>query len=280
MLNSSIQLKALVRNKSMGDSVKAQTIIRIYVMERFLERVSLSKYKNNFVLKGGFLISSIVGVDTRSTMDIDGTIENFELTVSTIKKMIEEVIKIPVNDNTTFLVLKIQEIMDEAEYGGFRISLTAKIDTMNIPLKIDISTGDIITPRAISYEHKLLFEERAISILAYNVETVLSEKLESIISRGTANTRLRDFYDVYMLQIKGLTSINYEIFNQAFITTMKKRHTAHLFEHGNLILQEINDSSIMQLLWNKYQNKYDYAKEISWHLVIQSVYNLFNTLDK
>jgi Domain of unknown function (DUF1814). len=280
MLNSSIQLKALVRNKSMGDSVKAQLIIRIYAMERFLERVSLSKYKNNFVLKGGFLISSIVGVDTRSTMDIDGTIENFVLTVSTIKKMIEEIVKIHLNDSTTFMILKIQEIMDEAEYGGFRISLEAKIDIMKIPLKVDISTGDIITPRAISYEHKLLFEERAISIFAYNLETVLSEKLESIISRGTANTRLRDFYDIHMLQIKGITSIDYKIFNQAFIATIKKRHNIHLFESGDLILQEISNSNVMQLLWNKYQKKYDYAKELSWHLVMQSVHNLFNIIDK
>ena len=279
MIRSATQLKALVRNKSKGDSAKAQIIIRTYVMERFLERIALSKYKNNFVLKGGFLISSIVGIDSRATMDIDGTIKKLPLTTETIESMIEEIITISLEDNTHFSIIGIHKIMDEAEYEGIRISLDAQIDRMKTPLKVDISTGDIITPREISYQHKLLFEERSISVAAYNLETVLSEKMEAIISRGTANTRLRDFYDVYILQIERLLHIDYEVFRKAFVATTKRRHSVHLLEQGKLILQEIQENDDMQNLWRSYQKKYDYAEGISWQEVMQSVNNLFNTFD-
>jgi Domain of unknown function (DUF1814). len=279
MIRSATQLKALVRNKSKGDSAKAQIIIRTYVMERFLERIALSKYKNNFVLKGGFLISSIVGIDSRATMDIDGTIKKLPLTTETIESMIEEIIMISLEDNTHFSIIGIHKIMDEAEYEGIRISLDAQIDRMKTPLKVDISTGDIITPREISYQHKLLFEERSISVAAYNLETVLSEKMEAIISRGTANTRLRDFYDVYILQIERLLHIDYEVFRKAFVATTKRRHSVHLLEQGKLILQEIQENDDMQNLWRSYQKKYDYAEGISWQEVMQSVNNLFNTFD-
>jgi len=147
---------------------------------------------------------------------------------------------------------------------------------MKTPLKVDVSTGDIITPKEISYQHKLLFEERSISVTAYNLETVLSEKMEAIISRGTANTRLRDFYDLYILQTEGIIHIDYGMFGKAFEATTKKRHSAHLLEQGKLILQEIQDSDDMQNLWQSYQKKYDYAKEISWQEVMQSVNNLFD----
>ena len=215
-------------------------------MERFLERISLSKYGSNFVLKGGFLISSIVGIDTRSTMDIDGTIKNLELTVDTAKSMIEEIIAIPLKDNTTFSIKNIEAIMDEAEYGGIRISLEAQIDMMKTPLKVDVSTGDVITPREIFYQYKLMFEERSISVFAYNLETLLSEKLETVISRGTVNTRLRDFYDLYILQIEGADAIDYDVFKRAFAATVQKRRSFHLTENGDLILQEIQDSNVMQ----------------------------------
>ena len=166
-------------------------------MERFLERVSLSEYKNSFVLKGGLLISSIVGLDVRSTMDIDGTIKNMPLTIESAKSMIEKIIAMPLEDNTFFTVKRIEEMMEESEYGGIRVSIDAQVDIMKTPLKIDISTGDVITPREISHQYKLMFEDRTISVWAYNLETLLAEKLETVISRGALNTRIKDKKRIY-----------------------------------------------------------------------------------
>ena len=275
MIKTSRQLKALVRNLTKGDSLQAQIIMRNYVMERFLERISLSRYRNNFILKGGMLVSAMVGLDTRSTMDIDTTIKNMPLSVENVKEMIEEIIAIPIDDGMTFSIKSVGEIMDEAEYSGVRANLEATLETMRTPLKVDISTGDIITPREVSYTFKLMFEERTISILAYNLETVLAEKMETVIARGVANTRLRDYYDLYILQNEYTYVINMEQFKAAFLATSKKRNSIQLIVEGNRILKEIEDSEIMQELWKGYQKKFSYAEDISWRMVMDSIEKLF-----
>ena len=193
MIHTSRQIKDLIKNKANGNSAKAQIMIRNYMMERFMERLSLSEYKNNFILKGGMLVSSMVGIDIRSTMDIDTTLKNLPLSVDSAESIIKRIISVRLEDGVTFRIKGITEIMDEAEYGGIRVSLEAMLDMMRIPLKIDISTGDIVTPKEIEYEMKLMFEDRKIEILAYNIETLLAEKLETVVTRGIANTRLRDF---------------------------------------------------------------------------------------
>lgn len=165
-----------------------------------MERVTLSKYKDNFILKGGMLAAAMVGLDNRATMDIDTSIRNLPLDMEHAKKIVEEIAAVKIDDNIRFEIKDISNIMDEAEYGGVRLSLTAFLDTMKIPLKIDISTGDAITPAEITYRYKLMFEQRYISLWAYPLETVLAEKIETVLSRGVLNTRLRDFYDLYILQ--------------------------------------------------------------------------------
>lgn len=275
MIKTSRQLKALVRNLTKGDSIQAQIIMRNYVMERFLERISLSKYRNNFILKGGMLVSAMVGLDTRSTMDIDTTIKNVSLSLENARKIIEEIIAVPIDDSMTFSIKSVDEIMDEAEYSGVRANLEAALETMRTPLKIDISTGDVITPREVSYTFKLMFEERTISILAYNLETVLAEKMETIISRGVANTRLRDYYDLYILQNEYTHMINMEQFKAAFLATSKKRNSVQLIDDGNRILKEIEDSEVMQGLWKNYQKKFSYAEDISWGMVMGYIEKLF-----
>lgn len=275
MIKTSRQLKALVRNLTKGDSLQAQTIMRNYVMERFLERISLSKYRNNFILKGGMLVSAMVGLDTRSTMDIDTTIKNIPLSVENAKEMIEEIIAIPIDDGMTFSIKSVGEIMDEAEYSGVRANLEATLETMRTPLKVDISTGDIITPREVLYNFRLMFEERTISILAYNLETVLAEKMETVIARGVANTRLRDYYDLYILQNEYTHAMNMEQFKAAFLATSKKRNSIQLITEGNRILKEIADSEVMQGLWKSYQKKFSYAEDISWEMVMDSIEKLF-----
>jgi len=192
MIRTSRQLKALVRNRSNGDSTKAQIIIRNYVMERFLERLSLSIYREKLILKGGLLVSAIVGIDNRSTMDIDATVKDFPLSLIDARKIVEEVLSVQIDDGMSFEILSVDSIMDDSDYSGIRVILNSMIETMQTPLKIDFSTGDVITPRDIAFSFKLLFEERTISLQAYNLETVLAEKLETLLSRGIANTRMRD----------------------------------------------------------------------------------------
>lgn len=275
MIRTSRQLKALVRNMTHGDSTQAQIIIRNYVMERFLERISLSIYRNNFILKGGMLVAAMVGIDVRSTLDIDTTIKNMPLTLETAKGMIEEIISIPIDDGITFSITKILKIMDEAEYSGIRVLLDTKLETIRTPLRVDISTGDIITPREVAYSFKLMFEERTISILAYNLETVLAEKLETVLSRGELNTRLRDYYDLYILQNEYPHTIDMEQFGKAVAATSEKRNTKEMLQEGKRVLQEISRSLDMQELWRKYQTKYPYSEEISWEMVMEAVISLY-----
>ena len=224
MIHTSTQLKALVRNQSQGDNAKAMTLIRNFGMERFLERMSLSKYNGNLILKGGLLIASMVGLDNRATMDIDTTIRNYNLSAEEAGKMIEDIIAVPLDDGTRFAVNSVESIMDEAEYPGIRFKLEAALDNMKTPLKIDISTDDVITPKEVNYEYKLMFE-KSIPLLAYNLETVLAEKMETIISRGTLNTRMRNYYDLMILNVVKSDAIDYADLAKALEATSKKRNS-------------------------------------------------------
>lgn len=275
MIHTSRQLKALVRNRSNGNSAQAQTIIRNYIMERFLERISLSKYRDHFILKGGMLVSALVGLENRATMDIDTTIKNLPLSVDDVTDIITEIIKVAVEDGITFSIKRVFEIMDEAEYPGVRAMLEAELDSMRTPLKIDISTGDVITPKEIEFSYQLMFEKRSISIYAYNIETVLAEKIETVISRGIANTRLRDFYDLYILQQERKSDIDYEKVKMAFAATSRKRQSEDVMLRGNYILEQVDQNEEMQKLWKNYQHKFSYADGISWDVVMRSIKELY-----
>lgn len=276
MIHTSRQVKDLIRNQSKGNSAKAQILLRIYMMERFLERLSVSDYNKNFILKGGMLVSSMVGIDMRSTMDIDTTLKNLPLSEESVKNIIENITAIKLDDNINLRIKSISEIMEEAEYGGIRVSLEAVLDMMRVPLKIDISTGDVITPREIEYEMPLMFENRKIAVLAYNTETLLAEKLETIIARGTVNTRLRDFYDIYIILNNSVYEINDDNFSLAFRSTCKKRRSDTLIANAEMIISEIEVDGNMQNLWRAYRNKFEYAKDISWDMVIGAVKQLLH----
>lgn len=276
MIHTSNQLKALVRNMSKGNSTQAQIIIRNYMMERFLERLSLSRYQGNFILKGGALVSAMVGLDTRSTLDIDTTVRGLSLTVDDVTDIVGEIISTPLEDGVTFQITRTSEIMDEAEYPGIRVMLEAAMESMRTPLKLDISTGDVITPREVSYQFKLMFEDRTINILAYNLETVLAEKLEAVLSHGYANTRMRDFYDLHILQHDVPASFDPVSLRAAFTATCAKRGTTFSPEEGALILQEVRRDGNMQKLWRSYQKKYSYAADLDWDTVMDSVTALYN----
>lgn len=275
MIKTSRQLKDLIRNLSKEKSADAQVLMRNYMMERFLERVSLSEYRDKFILKGGMLVAAMVGLDSRSTMDLDATIKGATLSVDTIGDMMAAIISVPLEDGVEFHLKRVEEIMDEAEYPGVRVSMETLFDGVVTPLKIDISTGDAITPREIRYDFKLMLEDRSIQIWAYNLETVLAEKLETVISRSTLNTRMRDYYDIHILfQVYGC-DLQKETLSDALSATANKRGTAALLENAGQTIREIEKSTALQDLWSSYRNKYSYAADIPWKSVIRSIQAVF-----
>lgn len=272
MIHSSKQLKDLIRNLSKEVGIEAHVLIRKYMMERFLERVSSSKYNGSFILKGGMLVAAFVGVEARATMDIDTTIKGIPVTIVDMERTITEISNIDLDDNVKFRIKKVSEIMDEAEYSGIRFSMDAVLDGAVIPLKIDISTGDVITPREIAYSYKLMFEDRTIPIMTYPIETVLAEKLETVISRSITNTRMRDFYDIHIL-LKS-QNINADILALALERTAKKRGNFSLLENAESVLKIVKSDEDMKRLWDIYQKKFKYAGEYTWDEVIHSVREL------
>ena len=272
MIHSSKQLKDLIRNLAKEVGIEAHVLIRKYMMERFLERVSSSKYNESFILKGGMLVAAFVGVEARATMDIDTTIKGIPVTIVDMERTITEISNIDLEDNVKFRIKKVSEITDEAEYSGIRFSMDALLDGAVIPLKIDISTGDLITPREIAYSYKLMFEDRTIPIMTYPIETVLAEKLETVISRSITNTRMRDFYDIHIL-LKS-QNIDADILALALERTAKKRGNFNLLENAESVLKAVKSDEDMKRLWDIYQKKFKYAGEYTWDEVIHSVREL------
>ena len=272
MIHSSKQLKDLIRNLSKEVGIEAHVLIRKYMMERFLERVSSSKYNGSFILKGGMLVAAFVGVEARATMDIDTTIKGIPVTMVDMERTITEISNIDLEDNVKFRIKKVSEIMDEAEYSGIRFSMDALLDGAVIPLKIDISTGDVITPREMAYSYKLMFEDRTIPIMTYPIETVLAEKLETVILISITNTRMRDFYDIHIL-LKS-QNIDADILALALERTAKKRGNFNLLENAESVLQIVKSDEDMKRLWNIYQKKFKYAGKYTWDEVIHSVREL------
>ena len=277
MITTARQLKDLVRNLSKKKSADAQILMRNYMMERFLERISLSEYKNQFILKGGMLVAAMVGLDARATMDLDATIKGTNVSVEDVEMIISQIISIPLDDGVSFRVKRISEIMEEADYPGVRVSMETKFDGVITPLKIDISTGDVITPREIKYKFNLMLEDRTIEVWAYNLETVLAEKLETVVSRNVTNTRMRDFYDIYILQKLYGEQLRKEVLWNALVATARKRGTLQQLESGDTkeVFDEVETSSVMENLWKAYQKNYYYAANISWQMVMQSIRFLY-----
>lgn len=284
MITTARQLKDLIRNLSRKKSADAQILMRNYMMERFLERISLSEYKDRFILKGGMLVAAMVGLDARATMDLDATIKGTNVNVMDVEMVISRIISMPLDDGVSFRIKRISEIMEEADYPGVRVSMETKFDGVITPLKIDISTGDVITPREIRYSFNLMLEDRTIEVWAYNLETVLAEKMETVISRNVTNTRMRDFYDIYILQKLYGEQLKKEVLWNALVATARKRGTLEQIESEDIkeIFDEVESSPVMERLWETYQKNYSYATDISWHIVMESVRYLYQTgcLDK
>ena len=270
------QIKGRIKSVAKQNNADARTLMRIYMMERFLERLTQSEYRDNFIIKGGILVTAMIGVAHRSTMDIDTSMNNLNLAAEDALRVVNQVKDIDLDDGVSFEVKDISNIMDEMEYPGIRVTMNANVGRLITPLKIDISTGDVITPRAIEFNYDLLLEDRSIKLWSYNLETILAEKLQTVLARGILNTRMRDFYDIRMLVDTYEDKVNKAVLKDAFAATCKKRGTDHLQEQAEEIIKIIEADEQLQVLWRAYQKKYSYAAEIDYASVISGVRKLMD----
>lgn len=277
-MNNAMQLKAAINKMAKEKHIPAQLVMQNYMLERLLKRIAHSRYQGNFILKGGLLIASMVGLHSRATMDMDATIRNHPVNENSIKTMFEEIVSIPIDDNITFSFQEVGEIRKNDAYGGYRISLTANFLPMKVPLKLDITTGDKITPKAVEYKYPMMFNDGTLEIFAYNLETILAEKLETVISRGDQNTRPRDFYDIFILsKLKG-DQINWTILRQAVSETAQKRNSGMLMPQYQSILEQIVSSPVMQNHWTIYQRDYEYAREVDFSATCETILQLMDSI--
>ena len=277
-MKNAMQLKAAIKNMAKEKNISAQLVMQNFMLERMLERISVSKYQSNFILKGGFLIAAMVGLDTRATMDMDATIKGLPVNEKTVRDMFEEICQMQLNDDVTFSFQSIRKIREGDEYMGYRVHLTANYLPMAVPLKLDITTGDKITPREVKYSFKLLLEDRSISVLAYNLETVLAEKLETVISRGDQNTRPRDYYDVYILKRLQFGNINIETLRQAIAATSKKRGSYDVLSDYKNIMTTVKNSLVMQEQWKAYQRNFEYATDVNFEDACDTVVQIMDEI--
>lgn len=267
-MNTSNQLKDLIKNKARQYNLNPQILLTRFFMERFLERISLSSYKFNFVLKGGILISSMVGVGFRMTKDMDLTIKNFPLDEVFLKNALEDISKIKIDDGTTFEILDVLPIREDFDYSGFRARLKCQLDKTKNIIQIDITTGDIITPSEVIYSYDLLIEKRKIAITCYPIETILAEKIESILSKNITTTRMKDFYDCYMFGKLYIKDLNRNNLILALKNTAKVRKTEFIFNSIKETIDLISDDDNLNYSWQAYSSQFNYAKDISFENAI------------
>lgn len=271
MIKTPEQLKGAIRNVSREKNIHAQEVLQIFMFERIIERLSCSKYRKQFILKGGLLIASIIGISQRTTLDMDTTVKGLPVTEEKIYEVIEEILSTPLEDGVAFRITGIKPIREADAYDNFRVSLQAEYGKMNIPMKIDITTGDEITPRETEYPYPCLFEDKTIPVMAYTKETILAEKYETIIRRDVSNTRARDYYDLQVLFNLYRSEANWKVLKEAVDATAKKRGSSSKLEMADEVIAAIANSSQLKQLWENYQRENAYAKDISFEDVTDTV---------
>lgn len=271
-MSKAMQFKARMKNLALENHVSAQSVLQNFMMERLLERIALSAYKDKFIIKGGMLIASLVGIDNRTTMDMDATVLGFPLSDASLHSALTEICAISLEDDTTFTFDYITPIRDDDEYGGYRAAIVARYESVNVSLKFDITTGDVMTPGAVRYEFPSSFEDKTISIWAYNIETILAEKVETILRRGVLNTRLRDFYDVYIIAKR--QKINKKLFGVALNATSQNRESLAVLEDRENIIATIQEDEIMAQRWRLYAEENYYARDIEFGEIMDVLRNL------
>ena len=270
MIKNAKSLMDKSRNLAASCNITANEVLQNYMFERILERLSVSKYKNNFILKGGLLLSSIMGIDTRTTMDMDTCIKGIDLTDEQLYEVLQEILNVDVGDNVSFEIKNSKPIREEDTYGGLRYNIVAKFDNIKVDLSIDIATGDLITPREIEYDYKMMFEDRTLKIMTYNIDSIIAEKFQTVIARGILNSRMKDYYDLYYL-------ITYKEFSKenlkkAIIKTFNKRDTE--IDKIDDVLSEIKESEFLGEMWTSYSKQYSYSNNIKFEQVLSVIETL------
>ena len=280
MKRNTMSFKAIINNMAKENNVAAQSVLQTYMLERLLERISISKYKDNFILKGGMLISAMLGIDSRTTMDMDTTIKGLPLTKDNITNIMDEICNIEIDDNVTLKINKVELIREDDDYDGYRITFEAKYNNeMPVIMKIDITTGDKITYKEIEYSFTLMLEDRKIQIWSYNVETIIAEKFEAIVKRGVLSTRIRDYYDVYMLINTQNKIIDKKTLKDAITLTAQHRGTNEIIKDWKKIVEKIANDSKMRQQWKRYQKDNFYAEEIEYKDLINAISKVGEILD-
>ena len=272
------QLKGSIRSMAAKKNLRAQEVLQMFLFERLLERLANSAYKDNFILKGGLLISSMIGISERTTMDMDTTVRGVQMEEDEIVKAVKEIISVDVGDGINFEYESIEPIREEDAYNNFRVHLRAKYGKIDSPMKIDVTTGDVITPAAIKYDFPMLFEDKSVSVMAYTLETILAEKYETILRRNVGTTRARDYYDLHTLFRSREEEIRPDVLKAAVLHTANKRDSVKDMEDWQEILADIKDEPIMQSLWDNYVAENQYIGQLSFEEVLQTVETMSNML--
>ena len=261
MSNTAQAVKDKLKNISREKNVDFNSVMRFYMYDRFVERLSKSKYKDNFILKGGFYLSKLFGIDNRSTMDIDTAIRKAEFTEENLIKMINEIISIDVGDNVKFKIEKTESIRDEDEYGGLRITINFMLENIKDKFHIDLATGDPIYPRPDNYRYESLIGDEIYKVWSYNLETVLAEKIETILSKLETSSRMKDYYDIYLIYKLKFDKIDKEKFRGAVEKTFNTRKfDADLIAKLNIV----KESKVLKDKWISYSRKNSYARDVEF----------------
>ena len=274
------KLKSIISKKTHGDNDGSLKLFQMFYFERLLERISKSNYKNGIILKGGVLLSSIIGDDERTTKDMDTTLKGIPLTKEKLEVMFNEILNIKIDDGVSFSLINIKDIWLEDEYGGFRLNILASLDKNKTYITVEVTTGDVITPREIKFSYNCIFEDKKIFIMSYTLETIIAEKFQTIISRGVLNTRLKDFYDVYVLMNTKLDEINLETLKLAIKNTFNKRETKYDISDFYLVIEDLKENNDLKRLWIEYQNKNNYSKNINYIMTIESIEMIIKILEE
>lgn len=271
MIKNASSLKDKARNIANENDISIQDVLQNYMFERVLERLSQSKYKENFIIKGGLLLSSIMGINLRTTMDIDTNVTGINFKKEEVLKIFEEILNIDVGDKVTFSINKVEDIKEDNEYDGYRFKIIAVFENIKIQFHVDVSTGDIITPRAIEYQYKKLFEDTYINIYSYNQETIIAEKFQTVIERKIKNSRMKDYYDLYFFVTFNWNKINKDVLREAIIKTFIARNSITELRTINETISELEENPFLNRLWKDYTKNHNYAKEVAFKDIIDAI---------
>lgn len=274
------RLRSMIIKKSNGDNNMSAQLYQMFFFERVLERISKSKYKNNIILKGGLLLASIIGENERTTKDMDATLKSLPLNTEKIANIFNEILSVDLEDEVKFEILDVKDIREEDQYGGVKINILSKMETLKIHLAIELTVGDKITPKEIIYNYNCIFENKKIPILAYTLETVIAEKYHCIVTRGIVNTRMKDFYDIYVLMKENKEKVDFDNLVKAIKNTFYKRNTTLDLLEIKETLQDIKKSERLSGLWKNYQLVASYSKDISFFKLFEPLEKITETIEK